>query len=586
MQRTTAPVTTIHVQTPQEPTEWALLQRQLIAAQTQACQKFFQHYFDERGYLKCTPRWSLNDGADDAMENLLNWPLLHALGGDDILMEMYHRAWEGHLVQYTEAKTTTLPFGREGIYYKEFPEYSDWFHTGEWLNPFVLQGLSEPYDDAYLKRMRRYAGFYMDEDPQAKNYDPEHRLIRSMWTGSRGPLLRKATGEDWAGDPIEIEGRYNPGHGERTYEEMVAHYQDYNDIVGDNPLNLGTTTLALGAFMLTGEAKYRDWLLEYVDAWVERTRANDGFIPSNVGLDGTPGGETDGKWYGGVYGWGFTVTVPQTGEPAHRSSALRRAFYGFANALLLTGNMDYVKLWGDMIAQVNANATEENGVTLYPQMYGDEGWYNFQPQPFSPGALQVYYWSMDLAYRKWTPPSRWLDFLEGKDDSYPVEALRQDFKTLRQRMEKVNQDSATPDTRMSDDMHRFLPAVTDNLIQQMLGGLPTGRDGYPLHCRLRYFDSARRRAGLPQDVAALVDSMTDDAVSVTLLNMDPTHTKTVIVQGGAYAEHQIVQVQASSGNASVDHSHFVVQLAPGSGERLVIKMQRYANPPTCAMPWV
>jgi hypothetical protein len=576
----------IHVQTPHEPTEWALLQRQLIAAETQACQKFFEHYFDERGYLKCYARWSANDGADDAMENLLNWPLLHALGGDDILLAMYKKAWEGHLVQYTEAKTTTMPFGRNGIYFKEFPENGDWFHTGEWLNPFVLQSLSDPYDDAHVKRMQRYAGFYMDEDPLAKNYDPQHRLIRSMWNGSRGPLMRKATGQDWAGDPIEIEGRFNPGHGERTYEEMVAHYQDYNDIVGDNPLNLGTTTLALGAYLLTGEEKYRKWLLEYVDAWVERTRANNGYVPSNVGLDGTPGGECGGKWYGGVYGWGFTVVVPQTGKLAHRPSFQRRAFYGFANALLITGNFDYVKLWGDMIAQVNANAKEENGRTLYPHMYGDEGWYDYTPRPFDPGALETYYWTMEPENRKWVPPSRWLDFLDGKDDKFPVEALKQDFKTLRERMEKVSQDSATPDTRMADDMHGFLPGITDNLIRLMLGGLPTGREGYPLHCRLRYFDPARRRAGLPQDIAALVDSMTDDEVSVTLLNMDASSDKTVIVQGGAYAEHQIVEVQAANGKAVVGHSHFAVQLAPGSGERLVIKMQRYANSPTSAMPWV
>ena len=247
--------------------------------------------------------------------------------------------------------------------------------------------------------------------------------------------------------------------------------------------------------------------------------------------------------------------------------------------------MDYVKLWGDMVAKVNANAKEENGATLYPHMYGDEGWYHFLPKPFSPGALQIYYWTMDKEYRKWVPSSRWLDFLEGKDDNFPMEALKEDFKTLRQRMEKVSQDNATPDTRMADDMHRLLPAITDNLIRLMLGGLPTGRDGYPLHCRLRYFDPERQRAGLPKDVAVLIDSMTDDEVSVTLLNLDPINAKTLIVQGGAYAEHQIIQVKTESSEAPVDHSHFVVKLAPGSGERFVLQMKRYANHPTCAFPW-
>ena len=44
----------------------------------------------------------------------------------------------------------------------------------------------------------------MGEDPTAPNYDREHKIIRSLMNGSRGPLLRKATALDWAGDPIEV----------------------------------------------------------------------------------------------------------------------------------------------------------------------------------------------------------------------------------------------------------------------------------------------------------------------------------------------------------------------------------------------
>ena len=85
---------------------------------------------------------------------------------------------------------------------------------------------------------------------------------------------------------------------------------------GDHPLNLLSSTLALNAYMLQHEGKYRKWLLEYIDAWLARMEKNGDVIPSNVGLDGTIGGACDGKWYGGTYGWGFSVTVPQTGEIA------------------------------------------------------------------------------------------------------------------------------------------------------------------------------------------------------------------------------------------------------------------------------
>ena len=115
--------------------------------------------------------------------------------------------------------------------------------------------------------------------------------------------------------------------------------------------------------------------------------------------------------------------------------------------------------------------------------------------------------------------------------------------------------------------------------------MPTGRVGYPLHCRLRYFDPDEQRAGLPEDVGALVDTITPDEVGVTLVNLNPTTAKTVIVQGGAYAEHQITGVIANGEETPVDHSHFVVRLAPGSGTRLTVHMQRYANRPTSALPW-
>src|SRR6185436_15910631 len=193
----------------------------------------------------------------DAIENVNEWPLLHALGADDDVRLMVEKAWEGHLRQYTLAKTVEVPLARDGMYYKEFPTQFDWMHNGEGLAVFNLMGLCNPAPAAFEQRVRRYAGFYMNEDPGAPNYDAEHKLIRSLFNGSRGPLLRKATALDWAGDPIEIENRFLPKHGERSYEQMLAHFEEYNDVVGDHPQNLAATSLGFNAFALTGEKKYR-----------------------------------------------------------------------------------------------------------------------------------------------------------------------------------------------------------------------------------------------------------------------------------------------------------------------------------------
>jgi hypothetical protein len=54
------------------------------------------------------------------------------------------------------------------------------------------------------RRGGRYAAMYMGDDPEAPNYDKDKKLIRSLLTGSRGPMLRKATGLDWAGDPLVL----------------------------------------------------------------------------------------------------------------------------------------------------------------------------------------------------------------------------------------------------------------------------------------------------------------------------------------------------------------------------------------------
>ena len=72
------------------------------------------------------------------------------------------------------------------------------------LQLFNRMGLSMPEDATYQARARRFAGFYMAEDPDAPNYDPKLKIIRSMQNGSRGPMLRKATALDWVGDPFDV----------------------------------------------------------------------------------------------------------------------------------------------------------------------------------------------------------------------------------------------------------------------------------------------------------------------------------------------------------------------------------------------
>jgi len=574
----------LDIATPRAPPEWALLERELLDVSARACEEFYERYFDERGFLLCVERWGGDDGPDDAIENCRGWPILHALGASDRVLELYKKAWEGHLRQYTLAKTREVPFARDGMYYKEFPVMMDWLHNGEGLSVFNVQGLSDPDDRLFRQRVERFAGFYLGNDPHAPNYDPKHRIIRSLFNGSRGPLLRKATALDWAGDRIEVEGRFHLLHGERNYAEMLAHFKDYNDIVGDHPSNLSATTLSLNAYLLTGDKKYRRWILEYVDAWVERTKRNDGIIPSNIGLDGTIGGATDGKWYGGVYGWGFSVTVPQDGSIAHRTT-VGLGVIGFLNAHFLTGDAKYLDVWGEMIDRVNENGKLIDGERHYPHKYGDEGWYAWSKSRWNQGARDIWYASMSPKDRERVATDPWVRFLVGENPEYPVRSLHGALEHVRRSVAGLRADRTTPDTRLADEPMSFNPASTAALVELMLGGVDPGNQGHILRSRLRYFDPERRRAGLPPGVASLVTKLDATRAKVTLVNVDQIESRIVVVQAGAYAEHRLRSITHAGETRRADGSSFEVRLAPGSGAEIDIEIDPFTGHPTMAFPW-
>jgi hypothetical protein len=574
--------TTITIDTPMPPPAWARLERQLLGDNLPACREFFWKYYDDRGYLQAFLRWGANDGPDDAFENFNRWPELHALGADDEIQRIYLLALDGMIRQYSEAKTTDVPAGREGMYLNEFSAQSDWMHHGEGLQLFNRMALSAPDLPAYRARARKFAALYMGDDPGAPNYDPEKKLIRSMINGSGGPLLRKATALDWVGDPFDTEG-FTALHGERTYAEFLAHYAEYTDVVGDHFLNLVATTLPTNAYLATGEAKYRRWLVEYVDAWLARMKENQGIIPSFVDLDGRIGGN-GGRWWDNAYGWGFSPVNPVTGRREDRNR-IPRALVGFSNALLVTGDQKYVDAWRGMSTAVNAHAREAGGRREYPTMHGASGWYGWQPEPWSVGALEVWYWSMRPDDRAKVPANPWIEFLEGRSAGYPEAALQRDLDSIPKKVAAIRADKTAPDKRLADNMLDLNPAATDSLVRLMLGALVPGREGGLLNARLRYFDPVRRRAGVPEDVAALVSALGDRRAIVTLVNLSASSPRTVVVQAGGYAEHQFESVDVNGRTTRLDARDVTVQLAPGAGATLTFAMRRFVNQPTVAFPW-
>ena len=171
-------------------------------------------------------RYGGDDGPDDAIENVNDWPHVYALGGDDVLKPMYEKAYEGHVQQYSAARTTDVPIAKEGMYFKEFPSHVGLAAQWRRLDGLQPDAVGRPLQCRYRDRVRRFSGFYMDEDPGAPNYDPKLKLIKSLMNGSRGPMLRKATPLDWTGDPIDVKDRFpSLGHGEGDYEVNALAFQ-------------------------------------------------------------------------------------------------------------------------------------------------------------------------------------------------------------------------------------------------------------------------------------------------------------------------------------------------------------------------
>ena len=579
----------IRIDTRMAPPRWAVLERRLLADNVPACQEFFKKYFDDRGYLQCFVRWGANDGPDDAFENFNRWPELHALGASDAILQMYSKGHEGLLRQYTEARTKDVPIAREGMYHNEFIVQSDWMHHGEGLQLFNRMGLSIPSDATYQQRARRFAGLYMGEDPAAPNYDPVHKIIRSMQNGSRGPMLRKATALDWVGDPFDVKG-FDAEHGESSFEQFLAHYQEYTDVVGDHFLNLAATTLPTNAYLVTGEQKYKTWVVDYMDAWLDRMKRNAGIVPSFVDLDGRIGGP-DGRWWGNAYGWGFSPVNPVTGRREDRNR-IQWALPGFQNALLVTGNQKYVDAWRRMIDAVNSHArpapSERSGSKATSsirrctaRMDGTAGGIRRGTSArwrSGTGRRSPRIWHVSGQIRGSTS---W----RGRNPTYPEQALERDLKSIGDRVNALRRDKTPPEKRLADNMLNYNPAAIESLVQLMWGGLMAGRSGNLINARFRYFDPDRKRAGVPEDVAALVSDLSDTRATVTLVNLSPSQSRTVVVQGGGYGEHQLVSVTKGGKTTPIDSPFLTVQLAPGSGETLVVEMRRYANAPTARHPW-
>lgn len=624
---------------------WAVLERQLINVMEEAVHPFLEKYTRPDGRLIWNegPRNS-RDGADDFYESFYNWPLLYLLGGGDHLLELGQRQWDA----------TTVLMEEYGHVYKEYEIGYDQFHQSESYIYFYLLCMADPGHEKNRERARRFAGFFLNEDPEAPNYDPEKKIIRCAHNGSKGPR--------WLyGEADEPSYGYSPGMARYglPYEDLegIETPEDLKDpekarrmgqamkermSKGDCATNLHVTPLIANAYLLTGDGKYRDWLLEYVGAWIERAEANGGLLPDNVGLAGEVGEYMDGRWYGSMYGWTW---------PHGFYNIAMAAILAGIHCFLLTRDEKYLELPRTQIQKVleqgkmadlgeihmslgehwmgQLQALGEDKVSfVVPYCYGAKGWSDFQPlAAMYPAALwnvsgDAVDWDvMELIREKETYDWRevipfhnkedayheqpWFCYLQGENPDYPVQILQAALALVYRRMDLIRNDRTDPRDNHIHWWQQLNPVTTEALIQLTLGAPQMLYNGGMLLAPLRYFDAERKRPGLPRDIGALVEEVAKDKVVLHLVNLSGLQSRTLLIQAGSLGEHRFTtvahsvltseypgavadyaapSVEQAMEQVDVESTHFQVELPPGTEIRLKIGLERHVNEPSYAFP--
>ena len=615
------------------PPEWAVMQRHLIKTMEDAVPFYLDRFTRPGGTLYGGGPW------DDLYEMFYNWPLFYAIGADEKLLDIA-------LVEYN-ALTRQCTF-QEPQLYKEFPDHCDWFHISEGMMAFYDFGVADPAIPENIDRAKRFAGFYMNEDQESSgNYDPEYKIIPSIATGSKGIM------ENFGASYM-----LNYGHAslhpivkdlERNWEKNPQRkeeiYKLYNEIVNrcDVPVNLSATGLVTNAYLYTGEEKYKKWVLEYVDAWMEYIEENNGILPDNIGQTGKIGEYREGQWWGGFFGWTGRYSIHMIFQSLSVAAEC---------AYMLSHDPKYLDLLRSQIDVLldNARTTKKEKQMLVPYKHGPDGWFSYRPfriydlahlwhtsmnpedwkriekvrkgHKFYPLAYsgawgQNMLNALDTKSYKPEKPFDWnyvpgegdrnidfpteyarLMYYAGENPDWPLKIMQADYREVVRRMEFMRNDTRDIHEIRADDLYPNNPVITKGLTQVTMGAPQTIYNGGLLRARVRYFNSDCTRPGLPEDVAALVEGLEADRTVVQLVNLSVMHTRRLIVQAGAFGEHEFTEVKftelskdvngkvvMSEKSIPVNKKYFEVELPPATSIRLDIGTRRFVNKPSYDFPW-
>ncbi|MBD04789.1 MAG: hypothetical protein CME24_10645 [Gemmatimonadetes bacterium] len=582
---------------------WAIGQRHLIGAMNRAAHSFVRHATREDGSLKQRSVWTSMDGTDNGYEAFMSFPLFYLVGGDDHIRTTARREWEAITAQYEGYGTVD----------RGFVTGFDWFHHSESYPYIYYLSMSEPGRADDLDRARAYAAMYIGDDPLAPNWDADRKMLRSPLNGSHGPRL-ETTLTDWdyhrpilanylapfedlpggdAGDPHFCVDWTD----DELFDQILQRVNE-RMTHGDVPLNLSSTSLVTHAYLHTGDDRYRQWVLDYLQAWMDRRDANDGIIPDNVGPSGQIGERMDGKWWGGYYGWRWPHGARNITEPA---------FVAGSCAALMTGDLSWLDLCRSQLDSLWALRREEDGGWKVPARHSDGGWFDFRdPDPWL--YIHLAYLSQSTEDRdrldevfpdrshfaglppNWgagkagiCPPKAWHVWNEGGNPGFPDQVQETTLSSMHRALEQIESDESDPEARECYHFQRMNPVVPEGLVQLTMGTPAALYNGGLLQSHLMYYDIERRRPGLPEGMAARVERVDDQSVDVVLVNTDDVHGHLLLLQAGAFGEHSFTggsaQTDDVTSQVGVNDRHLSVDLGPGAQTRLHLQIRRFAHRP-------
>ena len=584
------------------PPNWAVRQRALIDLMDRAAVPFVEHSTHEDGQLVFRSEWTSMDGTDNGYESFLSFPLFYLLGGNDYIHQLGQKEWEAITRQYTNFGTVE----------RGFVTGFDWFHHSESYTYHYYLALADP--DRYRQQALDFAAMYIGEDPQAPNWDPERKKLRSPLNGSKGPRF-ETTQVDWEYHRPILAQYLAPFEDMEGLDATDPHVKaDWTDdevfervlslinsrmTKNDVPLNLHSTSMVTHAYIYTGDDKYKNWVLDYIQTWMDHRDKNGGIVPDNIGPNGEIGELMNGKWWGGYYGWRWPHGARMIVEPSYVAGSC---------AALMTGDFSWLDLCRSQLDMLWDLRREEDGIIKVPARHGDQGWFDYRkPDPLY--YIHLYYLSQsdeDLARLdevfpdragfnttspSWhagkagpCPPTAWLAFIEGLHPSYPQQMIEETHTGILQSLERLYADDSDPETRECYHFHNLNPVVPEGLLQMSMGTPAAMYNGGLLLSHVRYFDPMLKRPGLPRHVAVLAEHVTADSIDLTFVNTDPVSSHRVLIQAGTFAEHEFTGASLDGEDIALDERHVCIELDRSAKAHLHLKLKRFAHRPTYDLP--